>query len=105
MDKWTGEDRQLKNLKKETLELFEALKELKKEKLELSEAFLEELEAINKAMEDVSGLHDIILERQLVIDSLWSRKVQNIKEKFELREKVRQLELNSQHSECVAEDL
>jgi len=46
------------------------LKELKKEKLKLFEALLEKMEALKKAMEDAANLHDIILERQLVIDSL-----------------------------------
>jgi len=45
------------------------LKGLRKEKLELSEALLEKLEA----MKDASGLCDIILERQSMIDSLRSQ--------------------------------
>jgi len=58
MDKWSEQARQLKELKKEKLELSE---ELKKEKLEIFEALFEKLEAPKKAMEDVSGLRDIIL--------------------------------------------
>jgi len=50
MDKWTEQARQLK--------------ELKKEKLELSGAPLEKMEALKKVMEDALGLRDIILERQ-----------------------------------------
>ena len=57
----------------------------RKEKLELSE--LKKLEALKKAMEDASGLRDIILERQSMIDSLRSR----VEEKIELRGKVQQL--------------
>jgi len=70
MDKWSEQGRQLKELKKEKLELYEALKTLRKEKLQLSEALLEKLEA----MEDALGLRNIILERQLMIDLLrsWS---------------------------------
>ena len=68
------------------------MKELKKEKLELSEVLEKKMDALKKAMKDVSGLHDIILERQSVIDSLWSRKAQNIEEKLELRAKARRLE-------------
>ena len=64
------------------------LKKLKKEKLELSEALVEKLEALKKAMEDASGLRDIILERQSTIDLLRSREGKNIEEKFELRRKV-----------------
>ena len=64
------------------------LKKLKKEKLELSEALLEKLEALKKAMEDASGLRDIIFERQSTIDFRWSREGKNIEEKFELRRKV-----------------
>ena len=45
------------------MELSEALKELRKEKLELSEALLKKLEALKQAMEDASGLRNIILER------------------------------------------
>jgi len=41
-------------------------------------------------MEDASGLRDIILKRQPMIDSLRSR----VEEKLELRGKVRQLELD-----------
>ena len=66
MIKWSEQARQLKELKKEKLELFEAVKELK-EKLELFEALLEKLEALKKAMADASSLRDIILERQSVI--------------------------------------
>jgi len=44
-----------------------------KEKLELSEALLEKMEALKQAMKDASGLRDIILESQSMIDSLWSR--------------------------------
>ena len=50
MDKWSEQALQLKELKKEKLELSEALKELRKEKLELSEALLEKLEAQKQAM-------------------------------------------------------
>jgi len=72
--------------------LFKALKGLRKEKLEVSEALLEKLKALKQAMEDASGLCDIILERQSTIDSLWSQ----VEEKLELRGKVWQLELNLQ---------
>ena len=70
--------------------LSESLNELRKEKFELFEALLENLEALKKAMEDASGLRDIILKRQPMIDSLRSR----VEEKLELRGKVRQLELD-----------
>jgi len=88
MDKSSEQARQLKKLKKEKLELSKALKELRKEKFKLSDALLEKLEALKQAMEDASGLHDIILERQSIIDSRRSR----VEEKLELRGKVRQLE-------------
>ena len=70
MDKWMEQARQQK--------------ELEKEKLELSEALLEKMKALKKAMEDVSSLRNIILERQSTIDMLWPQEVQNIEEKLEL---------------------
>ena len=61
------------------------------EKLELSKTLLEKLEALKKAMENASGLRYIILKR--VCDWLAPiAEVQNIKEKLELRAKVRLLE-------------
>ena len=44
----------MKELKKENLELSEALKELRKEKLELSEALPEKLKVLKQAIEDAS---------------------------------------------------
>ena len=70
IDKWSKQARQLKKLKKEKLELSEALKEPRKEKLKLSKALLKKLEVLKKAMKDASGLHDIILKRQSMINLL-----------------------------------
>ena len=93
MDKWSKQARQLKELKKEKVQaIWGALKELRKEKLELSEALLEKLEALKLAMENASGMRDIILERQSIINSLRSR----VEEKLELRGKVQQLEQSLQ---------
>jgi len=63
------------------------------------------MDALKKAMKDVSGLHDIILERQSVIDSLRSQEAQNIEEKLELRVKVRRLELSIQRRKRRVEEL
>ena len=92
MDKWSEQTRQRKELK-EKLELFEALKEPRKEKLELPEALLEKLEALKQAMEDASGLCDIILEKRAMIDLLWSW----VEEELKLRGKVQQLEQSLQY--------
>jgi len=46
------------------------------------------LEPLKKAMEDPSGLRDIVFERQSVIDSLQLQETQNIKEKLKLRVKA-----------------
>ena len=81
------------------------MKELKKEKLELTEALLEKMEALKKVKEDASGLRGIILKRQLVIDSLRPWEMQNIEEKLELRGKVQQLELSLQRREHEVKEL
>jgi len=52
-------------------------------------------------MEDASGLHGIIHERQSMIDSLRSR----VEEKLELRGKIPQLELDLQQCEREVVDL
>jgi len=75
-------------MKKEKFELSKVVKELKKEKFKHSETLLEKLEALKHAMGKASGLRDIILEKESMIDLLQSR----VKEKLELRVKVQQLE-------------
>ena len=55
-------------------------------------------------MEDTFGLRDIILKR-VSIDLLRSQEAQNIEEKLELRDKIRQLELSLQRRECEVEEL
>ena len=70
----------------------------------MSEALLKKMQALKKVMEDASGFHDIVLERQLVIDSLWSQEGQNIEKKLELRGKVQQLDLSLQYHQRKVEE-
>ena len=50
---------------------------------------MKKMEALKKVMKEALGLYDIILERQLVIDSVQPWEAKNIAEKIELRAKIR----------------
>ena len=54
-----------------------------------------------KAMEDAASLRYIILERQSMIDSIWSR----VEKTLELKWKVQQLEKSLQHCKHEVADL
>ena len=81
-------------------ELFEAVKRLQKEKLKLIEGLLARLEKLKKAKEDVRDY-----QREDNKDSLRTQLDQEVVEKFELRGKVRKLEVSSSKHELAAEDL
>ena len=84
-------------------ELSEVVKRMRK-KLELTESLLARLEELKKAREDVS-LCEAIGEKTKEIDSLRTQLNQEVVEKFELRGKVRKLEVSSSKHELAAEDL